>query len=591
MILVIESSIPTFKTVQFHKGLNIVLADTSPGATARQTRNSAGKTSLIEIIHFILGSDCDTDSIFRTEALIAHSFRGTLSIQGEKFIVERTGSDPSKIFLLEGGSGREKLPVRVDKGSGRRIISNANWRIFLGHVFFGMPADVRGTIYDEAYTPTFRSLFSYFARRKNSGGLISPERQAEKQQRVDWQVNLSYLLGFDWQIPWEFNKIRVRERSLDELKKASRQGALGDVIGTVAQIRPELTIAESKAKKLRDQLENFEVLDSYKSLSRRAAQAKSQMQAISRDVISLNETLEHLERALDSEKSPERSDLERLYAAAGVELLGVAIRRFDEVTKFYDSVVKNRKTHLQQEIAALKSRIANDELRMAAMDSERSEILKTLDGRGALDDFIELQKTLASAEAEAATLRERFKVAGILEGETTQLVIDRVNLQRRLQEDHSSRKVALDEAILLIADAIAELYEDRQGRFVVEATDNGPEFKISIEGDRGGGISNMEIFCLDLALLQIVTKRIGGPEFLIHDSHLFDGVDERQIARALLLGFRATSAGSLQYIVTMNSDIFDRLPLTNEIDRLKAVVPTRLSDETETGGLFGFWFK
>jgi uncharacterized protein YydD (DUF2326 family) len=149
----------------------------------------------------------------------------------------------------------------------------------------------------------------------------------------------------------------------------------------------------------------------------------------------------------------------------------------------------------------------------------------------------------------------------------------------------------LDEAILIIAEAISELYDDRQGRFVVDATDNGPAFRISIVGDRGGGISNVEIFCFDLALLKIVTTRLSGPEFLVHDSHLFDGVDERQIAAALLLGFRSTKTKGLQYIVTMNSDVFDRLALSDELDRTEIVLATRISDETETGGLFGFRFE
>jgi uncharacterized protein YydD (DUF2326 family) len=164
------------------------------------------------------------------------------------------------------------------------------------------------------------------------------------------------------------------------------------------------------------------------------------------------------------------------------------------------------------------------------------------------------------------------------------------NLKRRLQEDHQSRSAVLDEAILIVAETIAELYEDRSGRFVVDATDNGPEFKISIEGDRGGGIANMEIFCFDLAVLKVTSNRFGGPEFLVHDSHLFDGVDERQIARALMLGMRAVSDTGLQYIAALNSDIFNRLPLSTEIDRDKIIIPTRLSDATETGGLFGFRF-
>jgi uncharacterized protein YydD (DUF2326 family) len=252
MILSIESSIPTFKTVRFHEGLNVLLADTRPDATAKQTRNSAGKTSLVEIIHFLFGADCDKDSLFRTAALIEHSFLGHFSIRGDKFMIARSGADPSKIFLLEGGEGRDELPKRIDKGSERLFVSNVNWRVFLGHALFGMPADVRGTAYDEAYTPTFRSLFSYFVRRRNSGGFISPERQAEKQQRWDWQVNLSYLLGLDWHIPFEFNKVRAREKTLEELKKAVKGGVFGEVVGTVAQLRPQVTVAEAKAHRLRE---------------------------------------------------------------------------------------------------------------------------------------------------------------------------------------------------------------------------------------------------------------------------------------------------------------------------------------------------
>jgi len=226
---------------------------------------------------------------------------------------------------------------------------------------------------------------------------------------------------------------------------------------------------------------------------------------------------------------------------------------------------------------------------MQTVDAERREIIATLEGRGALEDFVRLQTNLATLEAQAAALRERFKAAELLEGQSTQLDIDRGNLKRRLQQDFHDRKLILDRAILIIAETITELYDDRSGRFVVEATENGPDFKISIEGDRGGGISNMEIFCFDLTLFKIASQRFGGTGFLIHDSHLFDGVDERQVARALILGQRA--AGSWQYIVTMNSDIFDRLPLPPEFYRSKTVLKTRLSDETETGGLFGFRFE
>jgi uncharacterized protein YydD (DUF2326 family) len=589
MIISIESSIPTFKTVRFHAGLNVLLADTQPESTEKQTRNSAGKTSLIEIIHFLLGASCDKDSLFRTKALVDHTFTGTFDIGGQRFKVLRGGADPAKVFLLEGGGDESNLPIKTDKESGRLYISNVNWRVFLGQAMFRLPVSAGASAFDEPGAPTFRAMFAYFARRRNAGAFLHPEQQSRQQQRGDWQVNLSYLLGLDWQIALEFQKVRGRERTLEELKKAAQGQVLGQVIGTVAELRPQVTVAETRAQRLREQLTHFEVLESYRDLSQRAARAKTDMQALGRQAVALQETLQHLERALSVEIPPERSDLQQMYEAAGVELPDIALRRFEDVSRFYSSIVQNRRTHLQEEISEARRQISDGERRMGVLDVERRDILQTLEGRGALEDFLRLQTELATFEASAASLRERFKAAEILEGESTQLEIDRSNLKRRLQEDHRQRKVMLDEAILVIAEAIGELYGNRSGRFVVEATENGPEFHISIEGDRGGGISNMEIYCLDLTLFKVVAKRFGGPGFLIHDSHLFDGVDERQIASALLLGQRGADQNR-QYIVTMNSDIFDRLPLAKEVDRSQVVISTRLSDETETGGLFGFRF-
>jgi len=512
-------------------------------------------------------------------------------LKGEVVRVMRSGASPSKIYILEGGIKNAELVLKTDKSTGRLFVTNTNWRVYLGHILFGMPVDIVGSVFEEPFTPTFRALFSYFARRVNSGGFISPERQAEKQQKGDWQTNLSYLFGLDWRIPFEYQKVRARERSLDELRRAAKGGAFGELVGTVAELRPQVTIAETKALKLRQNIENFEVLDSYRELTRRAARTKNDMQALSRDAISRQETLEYLRRTLSSEAPPGASDLRRVYAAAGVELPGIALKRFDEVKRFYESIISNRRSHLEQEIKDVEAEIHAIESRLAVLDSDRREILRTLEGRGALEDFLRLQRELADLEAAAATLRERYKAAEILEGESTQLDLDRANLKRRLQEDHQQRKTALDLAIIIIAEAIQELYEDRAGRFVVDATDNGPEFRISIEGDRGGGVSKVEIFCFDLALFMITSNQGRGPGFLVHDSHLFDGVDERQIAIALSMMQRVTFGKRLQYIVTMNSDIFKRLPFPGNALPKEAVLKTRLSDESESGGLFGFRFN
>jgi len=139
MIVSIESSIPTFKVVRFHAGLNVLLADTRPGATEKQTRNSAGKTSLVEIIHFLLGANCNKDSLFRIDALIKHSFTGTFTIAGARIAVSRSGSDPSKIFVLGDSEPPPGLATKIDRTTGQSYISNTNWKKYLGHAMFKLP--------------------------------------------------------------------------------------------------------------------------------------------------------------------------------------------------------------------------------------------------------------------------------------------------------------------------------------------------------------------------------------------------------------------------------------------------------------------
>ena len=119
---------------------------------------------------------------------------------------------------------------------------------------------------------------------------------------------------------------------------------------------------------------------------------------------------------------------------------------------------------------------------------------------------------------------------------------------------------------------------------------SGPSFTISIEGGGNqGGIDQMKVYCFDMMLFERTSQRLGGPRFLVHNSHLFDEVDPRQVRSALLFGHDVAKRCKAQYIVLMNSDKFEKAnqPSTQEI--ANAVLATRLTDD-EYGGLFGFRF-
>ena len=66
------------------------------------------------------------------------------------------------------------------------------------------------------------------------------------------------------------------------------------------------------------------------------------------------------------------------------------------------------------------------------------------------------------------------------------------------------------------------------GSLEIQESTNGPNFKVKMHGSKSKGINNMQIFRFDLMLMVLLSKRGVGPKFLVHDSHLFDGVDDRQ---------------------------------------------------------------
>ncbi len=573
MIKSIFSSLTSFKELGFTPGLNVLVAQKESGATDKQTRNRAGKTSLVETIHFLTGSKADKDSLFRSPAIDSERFGMSLDLGGEVITVERSGHQKAKIQV----AGADFLV-------GKTQISNAEWVELLGEKMFGLHALPLG----DGRSPTFRSLFAYFVRRQLSGAFTTPEKQATIQQAGDYQVALLFLLGLDWKIASDWQKVRDREKTLDELKKAAGAGAFGNIIGKASDLRTQVTVSEAELNEMRAHLADFRVLPEYAQMEADADKLTRRINDLSNGNVIDIAAIRDLVQAMSSEAPPPLEQLERIYAEAGVALPGLAVKRYDEVRSFHESVVRNRRDYLAEELEAAKLRVETREQEKQGLVARRAEIMTVLKTHGALDQFSKLQATAARKEAEVESLRQRFEAAEQLEGTKNELEIERNRLTLRLRRDFSEQKERLSEAILAFEETSKRLYESA-GSMTVEETHNGPMFQFPMQGSRSKGIKNMQIFCFDMMLMRLCAKRGIGPGFLVHDSHLFDGVDGRQVASALKVGAETARDLGFQYIVTMNEDDAFKERIDG-FDLKDYVLPVVLTDASEDGGLFGFRF-
>lgn len=582
MIHRIGSDLSTFKTLVFGPGLNILLADKSKGATDKHSRNGAGKTSLVEIIHFLLGADSKPESIFRSDDLQEFTFEMDFDLAKARVSASRSGARPSKVMVNADVSNWPR-PGRFNQQAGLYEFANEAWKDVLGHYWFGLSES------DSKYEPSYRSLFSYFARRQLSGGFHQPWCHSIKQQAWDCQVSISYLLGLDWTIAARFQRLREQEQLGLKFRGAAKSGSLGGFYGKSGNFRTKLAVAESRYEALRKQIMGYNVVPEYKSLESEANEITQALEVLNLGNISDAGLLSQLRGAITEEPEVDSKSLLKLYEDAGVVLPGAVVRRFEEVAHFHRTMVSNRKRHLEAEIDGAEQRIKERDSRKEELDARRRQIMEILQSGGALEQYLLMREELGRAYADVESLRQKLEAAEALERTRSQIIIERERLGQEVQSDIQDRQEVIKDAILTFERLSEALYE-RAGSLTISPTKNGPEFEVRIDGQRSKGITNMQIFCFDLMLAEIATKTGRGPGFLVHDSHLFDGVDERQVAKALKLGAQRAAAVGFQYIVTMNSD---DLPggETDGFNPRDFVMAQTLTDATDIGGLFGMRFE
>src|SRR5262249_55021170 len=155
----------------------------------------------------------------------------------------------------------------------------------------------------------------------------------------------------------------------------------------------------------------------------------------------------------------------------------------------------------------------------------RAELMTVLRSAGALEHFVALQGELTKAEAYAESVKQRHDAAEALETGDLKLKVERAHLVERLRQDYTEQAAAIEDAVLTFRNISSLLYEnDQAGTLTITPTENGPVFDPHMPGEKSKGVNNMRIFCFDMMLMILSLQRGRSPGFLIHDSHLFDGV-------------------------------------------------------------------
>ena len=577
MILSVRSNMPWFKEAKFTPGFNVVLADRTKESTRGDSRNGLGKTTLFEIIHFCLGS-----SPQRGQGLLAAPLKGwafVLDIQvgPQALTVTRSTDNPHHVYLQGDVASFSHLGEHQDGGYTLRV---QEWTTALGQQLFGVSSEESAS----KYRPTFRSLISYLIRRGRDA-YSSPFTHYRRQNEWDKQVNNAFLLGLAWEHSGQLQELKDHEKTLNELRRAAREGLLQGLVGTLGNLEAERTRLNTEIHQQSEALESFRVHPQYSEIEREANELTSRIHQMSNDNIADGRLLDLYRASLQDDRPPDTEKLLQVYEEVGVTMPDIVKRRLEDVRDFHYQIVANRRSYLQSEIQKIESARNQRDLDLQRETEKRAQLLGVLRTHGALQEFTSLQELHLDLVSKRNDVDSRISNLRRFEQGRSETRVNRELLLQTARRDFEERRERRTRAINIFNENSQALY-DAPGNLVVDVTNTGFSFDVDILRSDSQGINSMKIFCYDLMLAQLWASQQPSPRLLMHDSTIFDGVDERQIAQSLELAHREAERYGFQYICALNSDALPSSEFSPDFD-LENFVRLRLTDESEEGSLLG----
>lgn len=590
MITGVRANREEFNGVTFSEGFNVVVADVTKKSNQKDSRNGLGKTTLLNIIHFCFGGSEKPNEGLRSTDLEGWEFTVDVVLSGERVAATRSGEMDSDILIEASDkwfneyivSEAPQVPEQQMMNFGGRLMVRQtklnDWKSVLGHGMYGLHS---------RSSATFRNLIAYDIRRYQ---FEKPFENFPRQSTKDIQVSNTYLLDLNWQHAVKWQDLKDRKKNVDSIKRAVKQGdnLLAEMLGTIGDLETERDRLIRVVEKSDLELRSFQVHPHYVQIENEANDMTRQIHELSNHVLQLKRLIDFHEDSIKEEQPAGDSRVIELYEEAGVVLADSLIKRLEDVQTFHVQVTRNRRDYLQSEVLRLDRELEATRSEIERLSNRRSELMSVLQSHGALEEYSELQQLHLGYRSSLDAIEHQIEQLNRIETETSQITIEREQLHLDARIDLDERST-LKQAREIFGSNSEALYE-APGRLVVNVDrESGFRFDVDIPRASSVGISRMKVFCYDLMRAELWSQRDVSPGFLIHDSNIFDGVDERQVALALELAEQKSRECGFQYIVCMNSDA---IPYERFSDgfAFNEFVRKRLTDSEPSGKLLGVEF-
>lgn len=558
----------SFKKIQFNKGINIILAEGDDNT--ENSRNGLGKTTLVHIIHFCLGGT-PNKKYLPEDTFNDWEFTISIDISNEKIYAKRSFNEKS-IIIVEGNFSKFPLKPTYSEEKEIYFYTLNEWKEVLGTSLLGLKNEK-----EFRFKPTFRKLISYFIRR-DEDIKKSPFKTSSTHKNIDVIDCTSFCVGLDWKLMSKYKEYG------DEIKRLNENFSnLKSIHGSKGQLVPEMNRLKKDLTKIKEDLDNYKVHESYRQIEKSADILSKEIQELVEKTIFLNKKIDIYEESI-KEENIDDINVEEIYNEINFYFPENVKKTLRESKEFHKNIIFNRTNFLKTEIQSIKNDLSLINQEIEIKSDKKAGYMDILNNFGALNEYNNMQKYYTEQKSEYELIVNIIKQFDEITNKKNKLKVKLLELESRFQINYDENINHLNSLIDIFSDNSSYLY-DVPGDLIIECSEKGFEYNVDIPRINSTGKTKMIVLCYDLMLLENFVG-YNYIDFLIHDSNIFDGVDSRQYASALNLIYEKTTKFDMQYICMLNSDsIPDNLNFNIEDH-----VVLELNDNSIEGTLLGFEF-
>ncbi|WP_243372097.1 DUF2326 domain-containing protein [Geotalea sp. SG265] len=553
----------SFKTIRFNPtGLTLIVGDSSHDRKDGSS-NGVGKTLALKLVHHCLGATLD--SKLKT-AIPEWVFSLEFSINGTDHLIERS-ADGKKLALDERTIQPKKL---------------LEWLNASG--VFRLDQELPGL--------SFRSLITRFGRRslKDCVDPIVTSRETD----FDGLLRSLYLLGAECQLVADKKSHKNR---IDELKRNlkswSTDHVLRDMFRAGNQPKVRADWLDKEIPRLKADLARFRVAEDYRAVELESGELTSELREIEKQLAVLKFQIDGIDKALANQPDIGANELLELYAGLQNVFKPEMLAHFEAVEEFHKSLSSNRKARLEADKIRFDSRMRGLESEHKRVGAKRDQLLATLQGKKALDEYAALAQQLVRYEGEREKLGEFLDLVHKLKEQ------ERTIKERMIEDDRKAADYAdttpLQAASCYFSELAEQLYPKTPAGILLEANDGNNQLRynlsVNIEGDESDGINAARVVCFDWELLLNGANHNCG--FLWHDNRLFAHMDPKPRGAWFAHVMATAAQNSKQYVASLNTENYEAMKeylVDAEWDQLRSSVSVTLRGDRPENKLLGVQF-